>query len=881
MSMPDEQKRTPRPFQRKILKILQEEKKSVILQAPTGAGKTDAALLPYIQCLEQDGGWLPRTCLYATPMRVLSNQFYEKFRARIARIDKNRGTRLTEIYEKLKREPVSLQTGEQPHDPQFESLLTFCTIDQLLASFLAVPYGVDAGRANLNVGAVIGSYLVLDEFHLYPLIKDGVDILGARTTVLTMLRLLSSMTRFVLMTATFSTELIEQLATLLDARVVKVEDEEELRLIASGRSRTFEVAPSEMSADAILAQHRHCSLVICNTVLRAQQRYWELKEHAQEKGIEVVLLHSRLTNEDRANRSNYIIRELGPAPKDWSGEERYGWKDGEHYGKNVIVVATQVVEVGLDISVETLHTEIAPANSLIQRAGRCARFALQKGRVIVYELPEKDAEGRPVSTLPYSKELCASTLAALRALPPEQEIGFLEEQALIDVVHTEEDKKLLDNYGKQDRIEQEIFRSLGTNERSIVTTLIRDVAQVQILIHDHPKEAIQEEPWRWQSFALHPASLASRWQILDERAKQLGLGWVGKKAVLQTESEAREPDNRQKAQYTWDPIPTSANTNALMKTLAQTLMIVLHPELATYHDELGFILLDDRLHIASTGYRSTPPEANEGQPTDGENNDRRKRRPNPIRVESYQQHIGGLMKAYSYQAGGIRANMRYVATRLEELMELPAGAIDHAIRLAIACHDLGKLGASWQQWAREWERLLEQEGHDTSVLPQEPFFFAKTDFDYSKAQRTLQNTMKLKRPNHACESVMLGSDLIADSLGIDDPDSKLIPLLRAVCGAIARHHTPQGHEYGDTLLERGAKEAVRIALEDVRQDASWHYDLSLLETGRVEHGNLAPENADALVALPKRGGRHELETWLYFVIVRALRLSDQRAGVRW
>jgi CRISPR-associated endonuclease/helicase Cas3 len=191
------------------------------------------------------------------------------------------------------------------------------------------------------------------------------------------------------------------------------------------------------------------------------------------------------------------------------------------------------------------------------------------------------------------------------------------------------------------------------------------------------------------------------------------------------------------------------------------------------------------------------------------------------------------------------------------------------------------LGATWQQWAWEWEKLLEQEGHDISPFLREEFFFAKTDFNHSKVQYALQNTMKLKRPNHACESVMIGMELIADSLGVDSPDSNLLPLLRAVCGAIARHHTPQGHEYGDVVLTKDAKGAIKDALEDVRRDASWQYDLSLLETGSIQKGNLAPENADAYVTVPKLGRSHELETWLYFVIVRALRLADQRAGVRW
>ena len=45
-TMPKTQKRTLRPFQREVLRVLREEKKSVILQAPTGAGKTEAALQP-------------------------------------------------------------------------------------------------------------------------------------------------------------------------------------------------------------------------------------------------------------------------------------------------------------------------------------------------------------------------------------------------------------------------------------------------------------------------------------------------------------------------------------------------------------------------------------------------------------------------------------------------------------------------------------------------------------------------------------------------------------------------------------------------------------------------------------------------------------------
>ncbi len=153
-----------RPFQETVFQHVMNGR-SVILQAPTGSGKTKAALMPFLQNLAQHGNALPLTCRYAVPLRVLANQFFREYESIAARIDRQGHTHLVETYRSLHRNAISLQTGEQPDDPQMEAALTFCTIDQLLASFLAVPYGVGANRANLNVGGVISSYLVLIHFY--------------------------------------------------------------------------------------------------------------------------------------------------------------------------------------------------------------------------------------------------------------------------------------------------------------------------------------------------------------------------------------------------------------------------------------------------------------------------------------------------------------------------------------------------------------------------------------------------------------------------------------------------------------------------------------------------------------------------------------------
>jgi len=526
-----------------------------------------------------------------------------------------------------------------------------------------------------------------------------------------------------------------------------------------------------------------------------------------------------------------------------------------------------VVEVGLDISVQVLHTENAPANSLIQRAGRCARFAGQQGTVVVYPLP-KDDEGKEVNTLPYEKSICEKTWNALAQFDG-QHVGFTEEQALIDAVHTEEDKDLLERYDQNEGvILKHIFEGFNTNSRSISSTLIRDISQVQILIHDDPDMAIKEDPWRWQSFGMHPDSLTSlkRWETLQKRSQELGLDWTCKEAhpniVEAMPDGADDIDNKQKTSYIWKPV-------AGRESIAQALVIALPHQLAMYDAELGFVLLDGTLRREPNGYQSTLLPV---QLTDYESMGSRQ--------TSYQGHIEGLVRAYN---AGIRGQVDYVSRKLEQVMDLPTGIIDQAIRLAIACHDLGKLDWQWQAWAQAWQRLLyEHQRRPTYALSDPAFCFAKTDYDYSREQRKLQKEVKPKRPRHACESVAIGRSLIGASLGISKASGQeRMPLLRAICGAIARHHTSQASEYGTVMLDERACKAAEEALKIAHQGATWNYDPSRLHLHVVKGDDLAPATASSpkLTRPGLDSGRiGELEALLYFVIVRALRLADQRAG---
>jgi CRISPR-associated endonuclease/helicase Cas3 len=111
-------------------------------------------------------------------------------------------------------------------------------------------------------------------------------------------------------------------------------------------------------ADFCVAQHRPgtLSLVVVNTVARAREIYIALEKR---KGAELLLLHSRFRAVDRAERTARLTKSIP--------------REGR------IVVATQVMEAGIDISADLLITDVAPYPSLVQRFGRVNRYGEQSG----------------------------------------------------------------------------------------------------------------------------------------------------------------------------------------------------------------------------------------------------------------------------------------------------------------------------------------------------------------------------------------------------------------------------------------------------------------------------------------------------------------------
>lgn len=120
------------------------------------------------------------------------------------------------------------------------------------------------------------------------------------------------------------------------------------------------------------------TLVVVNTVDRAVRVFEALRKNKALKGADLRLVHSRFRPHERANwREKFLNRDACAA------------------GTDRIVVATQVVEAGVDFSAVLLITELAPWPSLVQRFGRAARWGGNAQIVVADFDPTDDKKAAP------------------------------------------------------------------------------------------------------------------------------------------------------------------------------------------------------------------------------------------------------------------------------------------------------------------------------------------------------------------------------------------------------------------------------------------------------------------------------------------------------
>ena len=794
----------PYEYQKKVSQLLLSGK-SIILQAPTGAGKTTAALLPFLHAWRKEiDENFPIKCVYTVPMRVLANQFKDEYEKRAASFGR-----------RFKRNlDVRIQTGEHPKDKQFDGDLIFCTIDQFLSSYLTMPYGLPRRMANINAGAFVGSYLVFDEFHL-------LDPDSTLPSTLYAIKKLSQVAPVLLMTATFSSSVLYALQKEIPNSEVVLVDPEEARAIETsfgqkgGRQRIWQTAELGLSASAIFEKHNKRSLAICNTVRKAQELYRELKELAKDKNVDVLLLHSRFLQEDR----QAIEQEI---------KTRFGRENSEG---SVIAVATQTIEVGVDITSEILHTELAPASSLIQRAGRCARYPGEQGQVIVYPVEKLSPYGTDSESSLWGKEMkmAFEWLKEHNGKP----FDFGKEQEFVNAVATPRDEMVLLQLQAGSQLRANAIHNVLINVDVVNASrlLVRDADSKLVLIHPDPKSELTLNPYLAKGFNIQTSTLfgmLKQWLKSDAE-------WCVKRLI--EANTDKEESNR--TEYGWEALTDE-------KLLTSTRVIVVNPDLAGYLKDEGFVA--DR---GNTGFISTMPDIGEQKKTyEGFS----------YKLESYEDHIRRVLAAFD---DTFSKELLYAATALEKAAGWSQGSVMRAVWLACLFHDVGKLSVGWQSCVRAYQKEI-----DTPVAL--TYAAGHTEFDrknpiHDKAEKAVHQ--KHPKPNHAGESALATAKMISKAFLPTE-----VALAKAILTAITRHHTPFASECKTFLLEEQAKThihaTVNCAPEEIRQKVNLEFLRNELRTIDNSFSNL-------LVVPDDNFG------WMaYALLARALRRSDQEGTAR-
>ncbi|MHB2018372.1 MAG: type I-G CRISPR-associated helicase/endonuclease Cas3g [Candidatus Xenobia bacterium] len=413
--------RAPFPYQERLAA----EPWPDVLDIPTGLGKTAAIVLAWLW-KRLEGLDAPRRLAYCLPMRVLVRQTYDCVQLWLANLA-------------LKSPSVHMLMGgdvdqDWERKPDLPAIL-IGTQDMLLSRALNRGYAQSRYRWPISFSLLNNDCLWLfDETQLMGVgVETGAQLDGLRRRFGCLLP-----TRSLWMSATLAGGQLETVdhrkpeagwrTLLLNAQdlesatvTVRTGAAKSVTRAALSLSKATKAHYARDLAKLLVDAHTPdtLTLLIVNTVQRAQ----DIAEQLTRLRTPFTLLHSRFRPHEREPREQSL---QSPG----SG----------------IVISTQVVEAGVDISARSLFTELAPWSSLVQRFGRCNRYGEQTDARITWIDVEEPSEPYEADDLAQARgqleSLSDASPQTLRGIQlPEKRIirPVLRSKDLIDLFDTTPD----------------------------------------------------------------------------------------------------------------------------------------------------------------------------------------------------------------------------------------------------------------------------------------------------------------------------------------------------------------------------------------------------------------------------------------------------------
>lgn len=374
-----------RPAQHTVAQVPLTEQ-LVILEAETGAGKTEAALWRFAQLYEVGA---VDSLYFAVPTRAAARQLQTRVNTALARMFKApapeavlaipgqtmsgeaHGIRLPEFAVKWDDNPGTegyTKRWAAEHATRFlAAQIAVGTVDQVMMAGLMVKH------AHLRGSALSRSLLVIDEVHASDawmseiqraVLRDHLDLGGQ---AFLMSATLGAVARSAWLATTLPSlkeaEATPYPAVWTKGTRVSVANDSNARKDVAVRALVGWSGEDAATRALVAARQGARVLVIRNTVDRARETFAACLNETPELVFQFndvpTLHHSRFAAEDRARLDARVEAVLG------KGSPAQG----------VIVIGTQTLEQSLDIDADLMISDLCPMDVLLQRIGRLHRHA--------------------------------------------------------------------------------------------------------------------------------------------------------------------------------------------------------------------------------------------------------------------------------------------------------------------------------------------------------------------------------------------------------------------------------------------------------------------------------------------------------------------------
>jgi CRISPR-associated endonuclease/helicase Cas3 len=357
-----------------------------IIEAPTGEGKTEAALSLAHRIGAARGS---DEIYYALPTAATSNQMYRRLSEYLSdRLGLSTLVKLVHSQAFLIEDEITLKPlTNGASDPTTQAAIEWFSSKKRA---LLAPFGVgtidqaELGALNvrhnmLRLVGLAGKVVILDEVHAYDTYMT--------TIIERLLAWLSALgASVIILSATLPQSRRERLARAYGVALSSADtslDHYPCLFIgnsagcysdspaASQPNCTVQVQRLQLSSSDPDAQARWllgqlgdegCACWITNTIDRAQKLFERLDEIAP-KDTRLTLIHSRFAVDDRQALEEELIAYYGP---------------NKNRPRRGIVIGTQVLEQSLDLDFDLMVSDLAPVDLLLQRAGRLHRHQRQR-----------------------------------------------------------------------------------------------------------------------------------------------------------------------------------------------------------------------------------------------------------------------------------------------------------------------------------------------------------------------------------------------------------------------------------------------------------------------------------------------------------------------